>query len=156
MPLACVPTVAVAWQSAQFGEALCFGCACVVSVAESVPWHSVQLLVPPIAVFQVYAEHRRRALPVVVAEVDPAGPERAAVDRHRVAAAGVYVKVRREGHRAVPCVATVAVAWQSLQTAPAPVSVVRCGPCEFVASVEEVALWHSVQLFVAPIAVFQV
>ena len=54
------------------------------------------------------------------------------------------------------CVSTVAVAWQSLQTAPAPVSVVRCGPCEFVASVEEVASWHSVQLFVAPIAVFQV
>ena len=43
-----------------------------------------------------------------------------------------------------------------MQTAPAPVSVVRCGPCEFVVSVEEVAPWHSVQLLVAPIAVSQV
>ena len=68
----------------------------------------------------------------------------------------MYVKLPAKVTEPFPCVATVAVAWQSLQTAPAPVSVVRCGPCEFVASVEEVALWHSVQLLVAPIAVFQV
>ena len=59
-------------------------------------------------------------------------------------------------HRPLACVATVAAAWQSLHTAPAPVSVVRCGPCEFVTSVVDVELWHSVQVLVAPIAVFQV
>ena len=53
--------------------------------------------------------------------------------------------------------ATVAAAWQSLHTAPAPVEVVRCGPCELVTSVFVGALWHSVQLFVPPpIAVPQV
>ena len=33
------------------------------------------------------------------------------------------------------CVLTVAAAWQSAHSAPPPVSVVRCGPCEFVTSV---------------------
>ena len=53
-PFVCVFSVADAWQVVQTGVGLCFGCACVVSVAESVPWHSVQLLVPlPRTVFQV-------------------------------------------------------------------------------------------------------
>jgi hypothetical protein len=53
-PFVCVFTVAAAWQLAQLGVPLCFGCACVVSVVELVPWHSVQLLVPPPStVFQV-------------------------------------------------------------------------------------------------------
>ena len=91
-----------------------------------------------------------------MAEVDPAGPERAAAAATALAAAGVYVKLAAKVTEPFPCVATVAVAWQSLQTAPAPVSVVRCGPCELLTSVELVALWHSVQLLVPPIAVFQV
>ena len=56
-PFACVFTVAAAWHFVQFGVALCFGCDCVVRLAESVPWHSVQLFVPPPStVFHVYGE----------------------------------------------------------------------------------------------------
>ena len=54
------------------------------------------------------------------------------------------------------CVFTDDAAWQSVQTAPWPVAVVRCGACELLASVDEVALWHSVQLFTELSAVFHV
>jgi hypothetical protein len=65
-------------------------------------------------------------------------------------APAVYVKVPLNVTDPSACVATDAVVWQSLHTAPRPVHVVRCGPCEFVTSVVEVALWHSLQLFVLP------
>ena len=57
-PFVCVFTVADAWQlPLTHPDALCFGCACVVSVAASVPWHSVQLFVPPPScVFHVYGD----------------------------------------------------------------------------------------------------
>ena len=149
-PLACVFTVAAAWQCAQFGVALCVGCACVVSVAESVPWHSVQLLVAPIAVFQVYPWAAAALCPLLWQRLTPQLPNVPPVSATALAAAGVYAKLAANVTDPFACVATVAVAWQSLQSAPAPVSVVRCGPCEFVASVVLVALWHSVQLFVPP------
>ena len=67
-----------------------------------------------------------------------------------IAAAGAYVKLPLNVTEPFACVATVAAAWQSSHTAPAPVELVRCGPCEFVTSVFVAALWHSVQLFVPP------
>ena len=74
-----------------------------------------------------------------------------------LAAAGVYVKLAAKVTDPLACVATVAAAWQSLQTAPAPVSVVRCGRASSSPASTAVALWHSVQLFVPPpIAVPQV
>ena len=102
-PFVCVFTVAAAWQlPLTHPDALCFGCACVLMVAVVMPWHSVQLLVPPPStVFQVYGESRRRTLPVVVALVDPAGPERAAVGRHRARGGRCVREARRETHRAV-------------------------------------------------------
>ena len=89
---------------------------------------------------------RRRALPVVVAVVDPAAPERPAAHGHRRVAAGVAerhaprqidrpVDVRRRRRRRVAVGAEIA----------APVSVVRCGPCEFVVMLADVLPWHSVQ-----------
>ena len=64
--------------------------------------------------------------------------------------AGEYVKFPLNVTEPSACVATVAAAWQLPHTAPAPVEVVRCAPCELLTSVFVDALWHSVQLFVPP------
>ena len=121
------------------------------SVVEVAPWHSVQLFVPPPStVFQVYPKSAAELCPLLWHWLTPQVPNVPPLTATALAAAGAYVKVPLKVTDPFACVATDAVAWQSLHAAPSPVSVVRCGPCELLASVVEVALWHSVQLFVPP------
>ena len=67
-----------------------------------------------------------------------------------IAAAGAYVKLPLNVTDPFPCVVTVAVAWQSLHTAPAPVERRQVRPVRVAHQRVRRALWHSVQLFVAP------
>ena len=149
-------TVAAAWQLLHTAPApvevvRCAPCELLVSVFVSALWHSVQLFVPlPSAVFQVYSEIAWAVCPLLWQRLIPQEPNVPPAAATGIAAAGVYVKLPLNVTDPSACVDTVAAAWQLLHTAPAPVEVVRCAPCELLTSVFVSALWHSVQLFVPP------
>ena len=126
-PLPCVATDAVVWQSLHTAPApvlvvRCGPCELVASVAEVAPWHSVQLFVPPPStVFQVYGDTTVVLRPLLWQMFTPQVPNVPPLTATALAAAGVYVKVAAKVTEPLACVATEAVVWQSLQTAPRPV-----------------------------------
>ena len=113
-------------------------------------WHSVQLFTDESAVPHVYAEVTAPLCPLLWHWFTPQDPNVPPFAATGSLLPMLYVKLTPPTPRFTDpfaCVFTVAAPWQSSQTAPAPVFVVKCAPCEFVTSVAEVPLWHSVQLF---------
>ena len=90
-PFVCVFTVAAVWQFAlAHPDALCFGCACVLMVAVVIPWHSVQVSVPPPStVFHVYGESAAELCPLLWHWLIPQVPNVPPLTATALAAAGV-------------------------------------------------------------------